>query len=90
MPAGTWVIAAWEGGRAEVDIDDNDRIIFARTIGTGAEGMTVKRPDNSRVYTLPPGAREVSVPTSVQNRIQLTWDPVRLRWSGIWCEVLNS
>lgn len=88
----TRVLAYWnnKASRVEVDIDGSNRITAVRWIGDDPATVTLARGDGTRTYTLPRGTRSISVPTTTANRVQLSFDAARNRYSGLAGQILSE
>ena len=88
----TRILCQWhnKASRIEIDIDGSNRITAIRWVGDDPAVVVLGRPDGSRSYTLPRGARSISVPTTTANRVQLTYDAARDRYSGLAGYVLSE
>lgn len=68
--------------RVEYDIDTSNRVTAIRRVGPKPLTVVLSRADGSRTYALASSATSLSISTTTANRIQLTFDAIRNRYSG--------
>lgn len=76
--------------RVEIDIDASNRVTAIRRIGARPATVVLGRRDGTRTYTMPKEMTELTLSTTVANRVQLTFDATRNRYDGLAGEVRDE
>jgi hypothetical protein len=88
----TWVLVSWadDTARVEIDIDANNRVTTVRRVGERFATVVISLANGSRSHTIPRNFTEFTIGTGVAQRLQLTFDAVRNRWSGLGGYVVDE
>jgi hypothetical protein len=76
--------------RVEIDVDASNRVTAIRRIGGRPATVVLGRADGTRTYTLTATQTSLSIATTTANRILLTFDAARNRYSGMAGEVRDG